>query len=278
MSDRRIPLAGVIGSPVGGSKLPRLFAYWLRRQILPGHYVPMEVAHGDLAEALRVLPRLGFLGVHVTAPHREAVLGLADHVSDRASLIGAATMLIFQRDGRIHADNTDGAGFIENLRNGIPGWRADAAPVTLLGAGGAARAVVTALIGAGAKEIRIANRTRARSDALMSEFGTRIAVYDWVQAGTAIEGAGTLVNATLLGAAGKQAFRVPLDAISPDMVVCDLVSDPVDTTLLQSARDLGCPTVDGLGMLIHQAAPGFERWFGERPMIDETTRAALAAA
>ena len=275
MTQRQIPLAGVIGSPIAHSKSPRLHGYWLRRYMLPGHYVPMDISHDDLAEALRLLPRIGFVGLNVTIPHKETVIGLADNVSDRASLIGAANTLIFQKDGKILADNTDGIGFLKNLEQAVPGWRADAGPVTVLGAGGAARAVLTALLQAGAQEIRLCNRTRARSEALRAEFGQKIVVHDWVQAGNAIEGAKTLVNTTSLGMDGKQEFRVPLDALSPDMVVSDLVYAPLDTTLLKSARAAGCACVDGLGMLLHQAAPGFERWFGVKPEVDDATRAAV---
>jgi shikimate dehydrogenase len=272
MTDRRIPLAGVIGSPIAHSKSPRLHGYWLRRYLLPGHYIPMDVAHQDLADALAILPRLGFVGLNVTIPHKETVLGLAHQVSDRASLIGAANTLIFQKDGKIHADNTDGYGFLENLRQQAPDWKPAAGPVTILGAGGAARAVLTSLLQAGVPEIRLTNRTRSRSESLRGEFGNKVTVFDWVQAGNAIEGAAAVVNTTSLGMEGKQEFRVPLDALSPDMVVCDLVYTPLDTTLLKAARKIGCTCVDGLGMLLHQAAPGFERWFGEKPDVDEATR------
>lgn len=275
MSETRIPLAGVVGSPIAHSKSPRLHGHWLKRYLLPGHYVPMDIAHGDLADALAMLPKLGFVGLNVTIPHKETVLGLADHVSDRASLIGAANTLIFQKDGKIHADNTDGYGFLENLRQGAPDWRADAGPVAILGAGGAARAVLSSLLNAGVAEIRLTNRTRSRSDALRAEFGNKIIVHDWVQAGNAIEGSALVVNTTSLGMTGKQEFRVPLDALQPDMVVCDLVYTPLDTTLLQAARSAGCICVDGLGMLLHQAAPGFERWFGQKPEVDEDARKAL---
>lgn len=275
MTNRRIPLAGVIGSPIAHSKSPRLHGYWLRRHLVPGHYVPMDIAHEDLADALRLLPKLGFAGLNVTIPHKETVLGLADNVTDRASLIGAANTLTFQRDGKVHADNTDGHGFIENLKQIVPTWQASAGPALVLGAGGAARAVLTALIQAGAPEVRIVNRTRARSERLRSEFGSRVVVYDWVQAGNAIEGAALLVNSTSLGMEGKQEFRVPLDALTADTIVYDLVYTPLETGLLMRAAEVGCTCVDGLGMLLHQAAPGFERWFGFKPDVDDATRKAL---
>lgn len=275
MTADRIPLAGVIGSPVAHSRSPRLHAYWLRRYGLRGYYIPMDITHDDLADAIKALPLLGFVGVNVTIPHKVAVLGLADIVSDRASLIGAANTLIFQGDGKLHADNTDGYGFLENLKSGAPEWDARSGPAAVLGAGGAARAVVTALLGAGSREVRISNRTRARSDALRAEFGNRIIVYDWVQAGNAIDGASTVINTTSLGMEGKSDFRVPLDGLDPSAVVADLVYTPLETTLLKKAREIGCTTVDGLGMLLHQAAPGFERWFGVKPEVDDETRRVL---
>jgi shikimate dehydrogenase len=203
------------------------------------------------------------------------VLSLADLVTDRAALMGAANTLIFRKDGKIHADNTDGYGFIENLRQGAPNWFASAGPAAVIGAGGAARAVIASLIESGVEEIRLTNRTRARSDALRQEFGTKIGVVDWVQAGNMLEGATTVVNASSLGMVGKPAMRIPLDALSKTAVVNDLVYAPLETTLLAYARSIGCDVVDGLGMLLHQAAPAFERWFGVRPEVDEDLRRAV---
>jgi shikimate dehydrogenase len=271
----RIPLAGVIGSPVAHSKSPRLHGHWLKRYGLQGIYVPLDIAQADLAEALRTLPRLGFVGVNVTIPHKESVLGMADIVTDRAALIGAANTLIFRADGKIHADNTDGYGFIENLRHGAPGWQPKAGPTAVLGAGGAARAVVASLLEAGVPEVRVANRTRARAEALKSDFGARVVVCDWVQAGNMLEGAVTVVNTTSLGMVGKPDLRVSLDGLSKGAVVTDLVYAPLRTRLLDEAAARGCVTVDGLGMLLHQGAPGFERWFGQRPVVDDATRAAV---
>lgn len=277
MSLTKIPLAGVIGSPVAHSRSPALHHHWLRRYGLKGAYVPMDVAQVDLVQVLRALPKAGFVGANVTIPHKEAVLALADVVSDRAALIGAANTLIFRQDGKIHADNTDGYGFLENIRETTPGWVPQSGPAAVFGAGGAARAVVTALLDAGVPEIRVANRTRNRADALRSEFGTKIVVSDWVQAGNMLEGARLIVNTTSLGMVGKAEFRVPLDGLTPGAVVSDLVYAPLRTKLLQRAEDLGCIPVDGLGMLLHQAAPGFERWFGVRPEVDNELRRAVLA-
>ncbi len=273
-----IPLAGVIGAPVGHSRSPALHGHWLRRYGVAGHYVPLEVAQADLAEVIRLLPRMGFVGCNVTIPHKETVLKLADVVTDRASLIGAANTLIYRSDGKLHADNTDGSGFLANLRQEAPHWHPPAGPAAVLGAGGAARAVVTALLEAGVPEIRIANRTRARAEALRAEFGARLLVNDWTEAGAMLHEAMTVVNTTALGMQGKPELRIPLDALSPQAVVSDLVYSPLRTGLLEDAAARGCTTVDGLGMLLHQAAPGFERWFGVRPEVDAEARAAVLAA
>lgn len=274
MTDKRIPLAGVIGYPIAHSRSPRIHRHWLRTHGLQGHYIPMEVEPQNLEKVIRTLPKAGFVGVNITVPHKEAVMSIADQISDRATLIGAANTLIFRQDGVIHADNTDGYGFIENLRGGAPEWDPTSGPAVVFGAGGAARAVISALSDAGVPEIILTNRTRARAEALKEDFGQRIGVADWVQAGNVVEDAHLVVNTTSLGMIGKPELRVPLDGLRTDAVVTDLVYAPLKTRLLQVAEEIGCRTVDGLGMLLHQAVPGFERWFGERPTVDAATRAA----
>jgi len=275
MTDQQIPLAGVIGSPIAHSKSPKLHGYWLNRYGLRGHYIPMDIAPDDLEVTLRALPKAGFVGLNVTLPHKERVLTIADLVTDRAALMGAANTLIFRKDGKIHADNTDGYGFVENLRQGARDWAPEGGPAAVIGAGGAARAVIAALIDSGVPEIRLSNRTKTRADALRQEFGVKVQVYDWVQAGNMLEGAATVVNTSSLGMVGKPEMRIPLDGLSSDAVVTDLVYTPLETRLLSEARQMGCTTVDGLGMLLHQAAPGFERWFGVRPEVDEAARQAV---
>ncbi|WP_170368990.1 shikimate dehydrogenase [Ruegeria arenilitoris] len=277
MTENRIPLAGVIGHPIAHSRSPVLHGYWLKTYGLPGHYVPMDVAPADLETVLRSLPKAGFVGANVTVPHKEAAMRLADHVSDRASVIGAANTLMFRADGSIHADNTDGYGFMQNLRAGAPDWVPQDGPAVVFGAGGAARAVLQALAEAGVPEILLTNRTRSRADHLKEEFGQRITVVDWVQAGNVIENAELVVNTTSLGMQGQPELRVPLDGLQPGTVVTDLVYTPLKTHLLEQAEAAGCTVVDGLGMLLHQAVPGFERWFGLRPEVTEETRAAVLA-
>ncbi len=277
MTDHVIPLAGVIGHPIAHSRSPLLHKHWLRTYGLAGDYVPLHVSEHDLETVLRALPHMGFVGVNITIPHKVAVMDIVDHISDRAILIGAANTLIFRADGKIHADNTDSYGFIANLKQNAPGWQASAGPAAVLGAGGAARAVITSLIEMGATEILLSNRTRPKADALKSEFGSKVHVIDWVQAGNMMEEAATVVNTTSLGMTGAAEFRVPLDGLRPGTVVTDLVYTPLRTKFLTEAQAAGCITVDGLGMLLHQAVPAFERWFGTRPEVDEATRAAVLA-
>ena len=277
MSDNqaKIPLAGVIGSPISHSRSPQMHGHWLRTYGIKGFYVPLHVDAANLRDVLRTLPKMGFVGANVTIPHKEAVLEIADHVTDRATLIGAANTLIFLEDGTIHADNTDGYGFMENLRSGAPNWKPESGAAAVIGAGGAARAVIVALLDAGVPEILLSNRTRIRAERLRSDFGARVSVIDWVQIGNMIENAALLVNTSSLGMLGKPEMRIPLDGLNPSTVVTDLVYTPLRTKLLEVAEAKGCVTVDGLGMLLHQGVPGFERWFGTRPTVDEATRAAV---
>ena len=273
----QVPLAGVIGWPVAHSRSPALHGHWLRRHGIAGHYVPLAVAPEHLAQVLHALPRMGFVGANITIPHKEAVLALADVVTDRAALIGAANTLIFRPDGRIHADNTDGQGFMANLMQQAPGWDPASGPAAVIGAGGAARAVVAALLDHGVPELRIANRSRDRADRIKADFGARITVHDWARLGPMLDGAATVVNTTSLGMKGQPSLRVPLDALSPQALVTDLVYAPLDTDFLRGARARGCTTVDGLVQQHPQAAPGFERWFGVRPQVDDALRAAVLA-
>lgn len=270
----KIPLAGVIGSPIAHSKSPQIHRHWLKTYGLSGDYIPMDVSSANLREVLTALPKAGFVGVNITIPHKETVLEMADLVTDRATLIGAANTLIFRKDGKIHADNTDGYGFLENLKAGAPGWVPATGPATVLGAGGAARAVVSSLLDAGVPEVLLTNRTRIRAEKLANDFGNRVTVIDWVQAANILEDSALVVNTTSLGMIGKQEMRVPLDGLKRGSVVTDLVYTPLRTNLLAAAKNAGCVTVDGLGMLLHQAVPAFERWFGTRPTVDSATRAA----
>jgi len=271
----QIPRAGVIGNPIAHSLSPKLHSYWLNRYGLEGSYTALKVTEDELEKTLRELPSQGFIGANVTIPHKVNVMQFADQITDRATLIGAANTLIFKDDGRIFADNTDGYGFMANLRQGAPDWNPKAGPAAIFGAGGAARAIIVALADAGVPEIIISNRTRPKAEALRDDFGARISVIDWVQADKMLEDANTVINTTSLGMVGGQDFKVPLDNLRKDAVVTDIVYNPLKTPFLMAAEKRGCITVDGLGMLLHQGVPGFERWFGKRPEVDEATREAV---
>jgi shikimate dehydrogenase len=275
MSSDAILLAGVIGHPITQSKSPILHGHWLKRYGIKGHYIPMDVSSVNLPYVLNNLPKMGFRGVNVTLPHKESVLDIADVISDRAALIGAANTLTFQSDGKIHADNTDGIGFIANLKQEAPGWEPKSGPALVLGAGGASRAIVAALLHEKVPEIILTNRTRARADALKAHFGGKIKVVDWTQAANHLGEVTTLVNTTALGMTGKEDLKLNLDALTPNTLVTDIVYNPMITPLLAQAQERGCFTVDGLGMLLHQAVPGFERWFGRAPQVDAELRRAV---
>ncbi len=277
MTIHTIPLAGVLGDPIAHSKSPRLHGHWLKRYGIPGHYVPLHATESNLGTVVRALPKMGFVGANVTLPHKISVMSLADQVSDRATLIGAANTLTFRADGKILADNTDGYGFLANLKDKAPNWDPKSGPAVVLGAGGAARAIIVTLADAGVPVIYLSNRTKPKADALKAEFGTRIQVVDWVQAGNMIEEARLVVNTTSLGMKGQPELRVPLDGLNPGTVVNDLVYTPLQTNFLAIAEQKGCIAVDGLGMLLHQAVPGFERWFGHTPDVDDELRQAVMA-
>ncbi|WP_308916273.1 shikimate dehydrogenase [Jannaschia sp. LMIT008] len=261
-------LAAVLGDPISHSRSPALHGHWLRHHGIDGAYVPLRVTAVVLPDLLRMMPGLGFAGCNVTIPHKEAALALADTATDRARRIGAANTLVFA-DGVIHADNTDGYGFLANLAAGAR-WD-PARPVLILGAGGAARAVIDALSRAGARDVRVANRTRARADALAHAFpGTR--AVEW---GPDLQGLGLLVNTTALGMVGQPSLDIDLSELPGDAVVTDIVYTPLETDLLAAARARGNPVVDGLGMLLHQAVPGFRAWFGVEPRVDGALRDAV---
>ena len=265
-------LAGVIGWPVSHSRSPRLHGYWLAEHRIDGAYLPLAVAPEALGEVLGALPRMGFRGVNVTLPHKEAALAAADRASPEARRIGAANTLVFGPDGRIEARNTDGFGFLESLREGAPGWQAAAGPAVLIGAGGAARALIVALADAGVPEIRLVNRTRDRAERLRQELGGPVKVVDWAERAAALAGAALLVNATTQGMAGEAPLDLSLDRLPATAIVNDIVYAPLETPLLAAARRRGLVAVDGLGMLLHQARPGFAAWFGIEPLVTPALR------
>jgi len=272
MSTESIPLAAVIGSPIAHSLSPRVHGYWLKKYDLRGHYIPIELSQDNLAYGIEALIRLGFKGANVTIPYKEAVVGLADVITDRAALIGAANTLTFRKDGRIQADNTDGYGFIANIKQHVPAWSASTGPAMVIGAGGASRAILSSLLSERVPEIYLVNRTRSRAEMLAEHFGARIKVVDWTKAGAAMAEVDMLVNTTSLGMTGQPPLNLPLAKLRKGTLVTDIVYTPLRTPLLVEAEKMGCQTVDGLGMLLHQAVPGFENWFGIRPEVDEDLR------
>lgn len=263
-------LAGVMGWPIGHSRSPRLHGHWLDRHGIDGAYVPLAVAPENLKTALRALPVLGFRGVNLTLPHKEAAVALCDAVTDQAKRIGAVNTIVVGDDGGLQGSNTDAYGFIENLRRGS-GWQPADGPVVLLGAGGAARGLAVALLGAGVTDLRILNRTQSRAEALAADIG-RAAVAPWAERADALDGAALLVNSTTLGMTGQPPLDLDLSRLPANAVVNDIVYAPLETPLLADARARGNPVVDGLGMLLYQAQPGFEAWFGTKPDVDAALR------
>jgi shikimate dehydrogenase len=258
-----------MGWPVAHSLSPRLHGYWLERYGIDGAYVPLAVEPGHVAEALTALPRFGFEGCNVTVPHKRAALELVDIAEPLAQRIGAVNTVVCGPDGRLTGFNSDAFGFLENLRADHPGWRADSGPAAVLGAGGAARAVCAALIDEGASEVRLLNRTRATAEALAREIGGNIVIGDWSDRAAALDGAALLVNTTSLGMVGQPALEIDLAALPDTTLVTDIVYNPLVTTLLANAAARGNPIVDGIGMLLHQARPGFAAWFGTEPAVDD---------
>ncbi|HTQ13206.1 MAG TPA: shikimate dehydrogenase [Rhizomicrobium sp.] len=270
----RAKLAGVIGWPVAHSLSPRLHAFWLAAHGIDGAYVPLPVRREDFARVVDALRRAGFVGVNVTVPHKEAGFALAQDLDAAARAAGAANLLVF-RGGRIEGRNTDAAGLAASLGEELGKAAVSGKDVAILGAGGAARAAVLAMDQLGARSIRLVARNRGRGEALLPS--ANISVHDWNDP-AALAGAELLVNATSAGMDGRPAPGVALDALPVAAVVCDLVYNPLDTDFLRAARARGHRTVDGLGMLMHQAVPAFEAFFGERPRVTPALRAELRKA
>jgi shikimate dehydrogenase len=264
-------IAGIFGWPIAHSRSPRLHGVWLDRHAVDGAYVPLAVSPENFETAFRALPALGFRGVNITVPHKEAALALCDKVDLQARRIGAVNTVVVDGHGRLIGSNTDAFGFLENLRQASD-WTAPDGPAVVMGAGGAARAVVVALIDAGVPAVRVANRTRARADAFVTEFGDTVTAFDWEARGDALAGAALLVNTTTLGMQGHGALDLDLSRLPKDAVVNDIVYTPLQTPLLRDAAARGNRSVDGLGMLLYQAVPGFEKWFGVRPEVDDALR------
>jgi shikimate dehydrogenase len=270
--------ACVIGWPVEHSRSPLIHRCWLKQYGIDGAYEKEAVSPEELAQFLGSLKERGYVGCNVTLPHKEAALQAAVVADEAARAIGAANTLWLDESGRLNAGNTDAYGFITNLNAAAPGWNDGGRPVMVLGAGGAARAIVHGLLAERAGRVVLTNRTRGRAEAFAAAFGPSVTAVDWHERGSALAGCGLLVNATSLGMTGKDPLDLNLADLPPDAVVADIVYSPLETELLAAARAKGNRTVDGLGMLLHQAVPGFERWFGVRPDVTPALKAHVAAS
>ncbi|MFC5520300.1 shikimate dehydrogenase [Polaromonas jejuensis] len=277
MSDPKFGLAGIMGWPVAHSRSPTLHNYWIKKYGLLGAYVQLPVAPGQLEVALPGLAALGFRGCNITIPHKVDALKLVHELDPVARRMGAINTIVVQPDGSLKGFNNDGFGYIQSLLDAKPDWRADAGPVTVLGAGGAARAVVLSLAERGAKAIRLLNRTLDKAQALADEFGGPVRALPWEDRHDALEGAALLVNTTNQGMHGNPALDLDLRKLPVQALVSDVIYVPQETPLLAAARLRGNPTVNGLGMLLNQARPAFHAWFGVMPEITPELRRAIVA-
>jgi shikimate dehydrogenase len=268
--------ACVIGWPIEHSRSPLIHGYWLKKYGIDGAYMKEAVPPDAVTQFLRSLAQNGFVGCNVTVPHKEAAFVVAD-VKEPSSLAVSAANTLWIEGGKLHAANTDAYGFMTYLNERAPGWDANDLPVSILGAGGAARAIIHGLLEADAPEVRVFNRTRGRAEALAEHFGPRVKAFDWRDRGRRSRKAAVLVNTTTIGMNGVGSLDIDFHTFDPTCVVCDIVYVPLQTELIVRALGRGLRTVDGLGMLLHQAVPGFEKWFGVRPEVTRELRDLLVA-
>ena len=271
----RFLMAGVMGWPVMHSRSPLLHNYWFKQHGLTGTYVPLAIRPEGLSAALHALQPLGFAGVNLTIPHKQHAMTLVDEVNPVAIRIGAISCVVVRPDGSLFGSNNDCYGFIHNLKQTQPGWRADAGPIVVLGAGGGARAVCYGLLQEGAKEIRLINRTFARANGIAAEFGSAIEVLRWEDRHDALAGVAMAVNATSQGMSGQPALDIRLDKLPKKALAADIIYVPLETPFLAAARKRGNPTLNGLGMLLHQGRPAWKAWFGIEPEVTAELRSLL---
>jgi shikimate dehydrogenase len=274
----RFLLAGLMGWPVMHSRSPKLHNYWFARHNLAGTYVPLAIRPERLRDALRALDPLTFAGCNLTIPHKEAALAIVDEVDPVARRIGAISCVTVRGDGTLLGSNNDCFGYVESLLQEVSGWRADLGPIVVVGAGGGARAVVYALAERGAREILLANRTFERAQALALEFGAPLRPLAWDERHAALADAAMLVNTTSQGMVGQPPLDLSLDALPRTALVSDIVYIPRETPLLAAARARGNRTVNGLGMLLHQARPAWKSWFGIETEVTAELRALIEAS
>ena len=264
---RKNIIAGVLGNPIAHSKSPILHQFWLKQNKIKGFYIPLKVSENDLEMTLRNLPAIGFSGVNVTVPHKESVMSLAKIKTERASLIGSANTLTFLPEGGFKADNTDGYGFMKNLEEQAPVWDPKEAKVLVLGAGGACRAVIGALLESGVEKLHVTNRTQKRAKDLQVFFNSQIELIEWSEKEELLKNVNTVINATTLGMVGSDELQFSSSKANEKTTIVDLVYNPINTPLLAEAHKKGCHVVNGIGMLLHQATPGFKEWYGVKPTI-----------
>ena len=270
-------LAGVMGWPITQSRSPIIHNYWIEKYKLNGRYVPLAVKPESTRDALAGLRALGFRGCNVTMPHKLSVMPLLDKVDDTAKRIGAVNCIVVGEDGSMTGHNNDGNGYVFSLLEAAPSWKPDAGPIVLLGAGGGARAVLVALIERGAKDIRLLNRTAEKAEHIAKDLGGVIKVHPWERRSEIVSDAALLINATNQGMTGQPPLDISLDRLPQQAIVSDLIYVPFETPLLAAARQRGNVTLNGLGMLLHQARPAFKAWFGVMPELTPELRAAVEA-
>ena len=275
MDEARPRLAAVLGNPISHSKSPRMHNYWLKQNKLNGYYVPIKVELENFEETIWTLVSMGFSGVNVTIPHKLSALKIADESSTTAQYIGAANTLTFTKENKIYADNTDAYGFINNIKCKYPDWDPKKGMSVVLGAGGASRAVIAALLSEGSKEIIVLNRTIEKAEALKEDYDNKITVESWKNINEVVASCTNIINTTSLGMNNESLIAIQPNAIPETALVSDLVYTPLETNFLKMAKNRGSRTVDGLGMLIHQGVPGFEAWFGQKPLVTEELRKIL---
>jgi shikimate dehydrogenase len=268
--------ACVIGWPIEQSRSPLIHGHWLETYGIAGRYDRVPVPAGEAGAFVHSLEARGLEGCNVTAPHKQEVFAAADWRDPSAEAVGAANT-VWLDGGKVCVANTDTYGFMTHLGQSAPGWETRDAPIAVLGAGGAARAIIYGFLAAGVGKVHVVNRTPARAEELARHFGPKVVAHGWMDVAAAIRDASVLVNTTTLGMVGSRPLDLDLGALNGDTVAADIVYVPLETPFLARARARDLRTVDGLGMLLHQAVPGFERWFGVRPEVTETLRAILVA-
>lgn len=268
-------LAGVMGWPVMHSRSPMMHGQWLKENNKLGAYLPLAIQPDGLEAALKALKPLGFAGVNLTIPHKQTAMLIVDEVDGAAKKIGAISCVTVKPDGKLVGSNNDAAGFMRNLQEAAPGWRASDGPAVVVGAGGGSRAICYGLMQAGVTNIKLVNRSFERAQQLALDFGTPVVAYPWEQRNSLLSDAALLVNTTSQGMVGQTPLDLSLENLSPSAIVADIVYVPLETPLLAAARAKGHPTVNGLGMLLHQGPLAWKAWFGLEPAVTPALRKLL---